>query len=566
MRSRPSAPPAPHPVLSSRGTESILTDTPETDPARRATTAQGSGGDPFESLFGDVAAAPDAGSDRPSASTPGSGPAPASAAGDAPRGAGPGIGTGAPMTRRELRALREAAEARSGQESRVPDDAPGAAPAAPAPSAPPAPARPASDDRPRADVAAAASTAASSAAGDASSASAAAAGIAAAADAPARTTSAPPRSDARDGASGPAPRRTPPVLPKAKRRHPKWPYVVVLLVVLFGGAGVIATSLFGPVVSALLTPAEPTDYDGDGSGEVQVVVKTGDTGSTIGDTLAAQDVVKTSKAFYQAVVRSGSEVVFQPGTYTLRKQMSAAAALQMLQDPASQIQAKVTIPEGQTVAQAFELVAEATGTPVADLQAATADRGALGIPAEAPNIEGYLFPATYDFPPGTSAADMVKAMVGRTFEALDQAGVAVADRHRVLTMAALIQKEARFEGDFYKVSRVFQNRIDVGMPLQSDATVAYGAQSVGRVTTTDAERADDNPWNTYVHPGLPAGPISNPGDLAIKAAIAPADGPWLYFVTVNTITGDTVFSQTYEEHLKAVAQWQQFMKDNPGNG
>jgi UPF0755 protein len=337
-------------------------------------------------------------------------------------------------------------------------------------------------------------------------------------------------------------------------------------VVLFGGAGVIATSLFGPVVSALLTSAEPTDYDGDGSGEVQVVVKTGDTGSTIGDTLAAQDVVKTSKAFYQAVVRSGTEVVFQPGTYTLRKQMSAASALQMLQDPASQIQAKVTIPEGQTVAQAFELVAEATGTPVADLQAAAQDRAALGIPAQAPNIEGYLFPATYDFPPGTSATDMVKAMVGRTFQALDKAGVPAADRHRVLTMAALIQKEARFEGDFYKVSRVFQNRIDIGMPLQSDATVAYGAQSVGRVTTTDAERADDNPWNTYVHPGLPVGPISNPGDLAIKAAIAPADGPWLYFVTVNTITGDTVFSQTYEEHLKAVAQWQQFMKDNPGNG
>jgi UPF0755 protein len=230
------------------------------------------------------------------------------------------------------------------------------------------------------------------------------------------------------------------------------------------------------------------------------------------------------------------------------------------------VQQKVTIPEGHTATQVFELIAEGTGTPVADLDAAAADLAALGIPAEAPGIEGYLFPATYDFAPGTSAADMVKAMVDRTFQALDQAGVPVADRHRVLTMAALIQKEARFEGDFYKVSRVFQNRIDVGMPLQSDATVAYGAQSVGRVATTDAERADDNPYNTYVHPGLPVGPISNPGDLAIKAARAPADGPWLYFVTVNTITGDTVFSQTFDEHLRAVAQWQQFMRDNPGNG
>ncbi|WP_445442014.1 endolytic transglycosylase MltG [Clavibacter sp. km1a] len=469
------------------------------------------------------------------------------------------------MTRRQLRALREAAEARSAAADPAPVDDPQ-----------PATATARADDRPRADVAAAATSSASAAAADASSASAAAAGLAASAADPVATRPAPAYAPTASSAPRPADGggRTrvapiappsPPAAPKAKRRHPKWPYVLVLLVVLFGGAAVIATSLFGPVVSALMTPAEPTDYDGDGSGEVQVVVKTGDTGSTIGDTLAEQDVVKTSKAFYQAVVRSG-EVVFQPGTYTLRKQMSAASALAMLQDPASQVQAKVTIPEGQTAAQAFELVAEGTGTPVADLEAAAADRAALGIPAEAPSIEGYLFPATYDFPPGTPAADMVKAMVERTFQSLDQAGVPAADRHRVLTMAALIQKEARFEGDFYKVSRVFQNRIDVGMPLQSDATVAYGAQSVGRVTTTDAERADDNPYNTYVHPGLPVGPISNPGDLAIKAAMAPADGPWLYFVTVNTITGDTVFSQSYDEHLKAVAQWQQFMRDNPGNG
>ncbi|XWX58638.1 endolytic transglycosylase MltG [Clavibacter nebraskensis] len=524
-------------MLSSRGTESILTDTPETDPTRRATAAAGGGGDPFESLFGDRPA------DSP-ASTPAAAPAPDPAA--APRGEGPGIGTGAPMTRRELRALREAAEAQAG--ASAPDDAPRRTVADERPpareTAPLASAgapRPASEERPRVEEAAPSA---------------------------ARTTPTPltPTRDAADGGRGAPERRAVPVAPKPKRRHPKWPYVVVLLIALFGGAAVIATSLFGPVVTALLTPAEPTDYDGDGTGEVQVVVKTGDTGSTIGDTLASQDVVKTSKAFYRAVVASGGEVVFQPGTYTLRKQMSAASALALLQDPSSQSQAKVTIPEGQTAAQAFELIAEGTGTPVADLEAAAADRAALGIPAEAPNIEGYLFPATYDFPPGTSATDMVKAMVSRTFQALDQAGVAPADRHRVLTLAALIQKEARFEGDFYKVSRVFQNRIAIGMPLQSDATVAYGASSVGRVTTTDAERSDDNPWNTYVHPGLPIGPISNPGDLAIKAALAPADGPWLYFVTVNTITGDTVFSQTYEEHEKAVAQWQQFMKDNPGNG
>lgn len=538
-------------MLSSRGTESILTDTPETDPTRRATTAAGPGGDPFESLFGDDAAA-----------APGSGTAtsPERDPEATRRGDAPGIGTGAPMTRRELRALREAAEAGTGAAG----GSPASTPASPAAS------DAAADARPLPAAASAAATAASSAAGDSSSASAAAAGIAAAhaepsARAPLATAVRPSGDDRGRGRGTPPRAPAPSAAEKPKRRHPKWPYVLVLLVVLFGGAAVIATSLFGPVVTALMTPAEPTDYDGEGSGEVQVVVSTGDTGSSIGDTLAEQDVVKTSEAFYQAVVSSG-EVVFQPGTYTLRKQMSAASALAMLQDPSSQVQVKVTIPEGQTASQALELVTEATGTPVADLEAAAADRGALGIPAEAPSIEGYLFPATYDFPPGTSAADMVRTMVQRTFQSLDDAGVPAADRHRVLTLAALIQKEARFEQDFYKVSRVFQNRIEIGMPLQSDATVAYGAESTGRVTTTDAERADDNPYNTYVHPGLPVGPISNPGDLAIEAAMAPADGPWLYFVTVNTVTGDTVFSESYDDHLKAVAQWQQFMRDNPGNG
>jgi UPF0755 protein len=117
------------------------------------------------------------------------------------------------------------------------------------------------------------------------------------------------------------------------------------------------------------------------------------------------------------------------------------------------------------------------------------------------------------------------------------------------------------------VSRVFLNRLAIGMLLQSDATVAYGTGHTNTVTTTNAERADaSNPYNTYVHPGLPPGPISNPGDLAINAALHPADGPWLYFVTWNLKTGETIFSTTIAEHNAAVAKWQQWMKDNPGYG
>ena len=107
----------------------------------------------------------------------------------------------------------------------------------------------------------------------------------------------------------------------------------------------------------------------------------------------------------------------------------------------------------------------------------------------------------------------------------------------------------------------------MGMLLQSDATVAYGTGNTHRVSTSDAERADAaNVYNTYVHPGMVAGPISNPGDIAIDAAVNPADGPWVYFVTWNLDTGETIFSETFEEHEVAVAKWLAWMADHPEYG
>jgi UPF0755 protein len=133
----------------------------------------------------------------------------------------------------------------------------------------------------------------------------------------------------------------------------------------------------------------------------------------------------------------------------------------------------------------------------------------------------------------------------------------------VLTLASIIQKEARLQQDFYKVSRVFLNRIDQGMRLQSDATVSYGSGGT-TVTTTDAERAAKNGYNTYARDGLPIGPIGAPGATAIDAALHPATGTWLYFCAINLKTGETVFSTTYAEHAVAVKKWQQWMRENPG--
>ena len=97
-----------------------------------------------------------------------------------------------------------------------------------------------------------------------------------------------------------------------------------------------------------------------------------------------------------------------------------------------------------------------------------------------------------------------------------------------------------------------------------DSTAQYGYKEMhdGTVSTSQAALEDDNLWNTYVHPGLPVGPIANPGDLAIDAAMHPADGAWLYFVTVNLETGETIFTDTYADHLTAVEQWQEWCRAN----
>jgi UPF0755 protein len=230
--------------------------------------------------------------------------------------------------------------------------------------------------------------------------------------------------------------------------------------------------------------------------------------------------------------------------------MSAASAIAALQDPENKVTSQLLLTEGAVLPDALEIISETTGIPLADVQAAAANPQQYGVPADAPTLEGYLFPATYELEGTETAEEILQLLVNTMFEHLDAFGVAADQRHDVLTMASIIQREAGWNiDDFYKVSRVFQNRIEQGINLESDATVAYGTGNLHTVWTTDEERADaSNPYNTYANPGLPVGPIGLPGDDAISAALNPADGPWLFFVPINLATGETVFSETADEH------------------
>ncbi|MEV8215648.1 endolytic transglycosylase MltG [Leifsonia sp. NPDC077715] len=357
--------------------------------------------------------------------------------------------------------------------------------------------------------------------------------------------------------------------PPKKRRWVKRLIVTVVILAVLGGMAGGAYAIFQPQIAKVqnaLFPPE-NDYKGNGSGEVMFTIASGDDGSAIANKLAKAGVVKTYEAFYTLLLRQKPEPEFQPGVFKLAKKMSAAAALAALQDPASRVENTAVVPEGTVEKDILQTVADSTKIPLADLQAAAANPAAYGLPSQAKSLEGFLFPATYTFAPGTTAQQAIKTMVDRMFQSLDEAGVAPANRWNTVVLASIVQREAGLKDDYPKVARVFLNRIAQGWDLQSDATVAYGTGHTDRVETTDAERADaGNPYNTYVHPGLPVGPISNPGDLAINAVQKPADGPWMYFVTWNLQTGETIFSTTQAEHEAAVEKWQQWMKDNPNYG
>lgn len=345
--------------------------------------------------------------------------------------------------------------------------------------------------------------------------------------------------------------------PRRPKRRPKWwlivPAIVAMLALLIG-AGVF-------VVNSLTV----NDYEGNGSGEVLVTVRDGDSAcSGINTTLEQESVVKSATYFCEFVSQEDPQPVFQIGTYKLKQRMSAKSALAALLDPANKVELTVTIPEGWFAQEAFERIAEVTGIPLADFEAAAQNYTAFGVPAAAPSIEGFLFPATYTFEPNQTATDIIQIMVDRMMQSLDEHGVAEADRLDIVTMASIIQREAGSNpDDFYKVSRVFWNRLDPSLwpsqKLQSDATVSYGTNRTHTVWTTEEERADaSNLYNTYANAGLPIGPIGLPGDLAIDAALHPVPGDWFYFVPINLATGETRFSVTEAEHDAAreeLAQW-----------
>ena len=357
--------------------------------------------------------------------------------------------------------------------------------------------------------------------------------------------------------SGPGRRRAakPPSKPWGRRILT----LLVVLAILFGGYKVVgkAMNFFGG----------PEDYTGQGTGSVVVEIPEGANGQQIANVLAKADVVKSAEAFYQLSLHDSRFQAVQAGFFNLRKHMSADWAMRELTDTGNRVQGKVTIPEGSRVGQIVKTIAKNSDIKEADLVAALDKPEDLGLPKVANlNPEGYLFPATYEVPPGMTAKQLLKIMVKKTIDVSKSLNIETRAQalgyttEQILTVASVLEYEAKKDEDYPKVARVLYNRLAKPMRLQLDSTVSYVSQREGDVFTTPEERADPSKYNTYTNDGLPPGPIGSPGEKTIEAALNPAEGSWLYFVAVNLETGETIFSNTLGEHNRAVAKLQEYCR------
>jgi UPF0755 protein len=332
--------------------------------------------------------------------------------------------------------------------------------------------------------------------------------------------------------------------------------VTLALVILLAAGGFVV--LKGrDYIAGLLSP--PADYTGAGHGTVMVVVHSGDTATDIGQTLFDTGVVKSAEAFTDAARENPESRTIQVGSYRLKLELPAKTALSMLLDSNNRVAVSVTIPEGYTVDQIVEAIS--SGTKFSRDQVNTALEQ-LRLPDYADgNPEGFLFPASYPIGPDTTARSLLQSMVTKFNQVSRDVGLtrgaAALGRtpHQIVTIASLVQGEARLPKDFGKVARVVYDRLHIGMKLQFDSTIHYVVGKDGDVATTAHDRNVDSPYNTYKHAGLPPGAINSPGAAALRAALHPTPGQWLYFVTVNTKTGRTLFADTYAQHLRNVHKW-----------
>jgi UPF0755 protein len=314
----------------------------------------------------------------------------------------------------------------------------------------------------------------------------------------------------------------------------------------------------------------PADYAGAGTGSITVDVQSGDTPTSLASELVSKGVVASTRAFILAAEHSSDPNGLEPGSFRLHEHMQASLAYAALLNTANLVYYKVTIPEGLRLSQIIPALVKADPhLATAQLQLAVKSPD-LGLPSYADGkAEGYLYPDTYQIPLSATALSALKMMTTAFNQEAASINLTQAAHltpghltpAEVITVASLVQAEGGRLQDYPKIARVIYNRLAQGMKLELDSTVLYGLNKYG-IIASDKQLQSTSLYNTYKRSGLTPGPIDSPGNAAIEAALKPASGDWVYFVTVNPKTGETLFtdSQTQFE------QYEQELRDNLGQG
>jgi UPF0755 protein len=314
-------------------------------------------------------------------------------------------------------------------------------------------------------------------------------------------------------------------------------------------------------IKSALQPVDPQDKT-----PVHISIPIGSSVNEIANLLEKKRLIKSATVF-RYYVKFKNHVNFQAGEYDLNRSMSMENIIAVLKTGkvTEKSGLKLTIPEGTQITQIAAIIAKKTGYKKEEILKQLNDRAYIEhLMKKYPNVlskdifnkniryplEGYLFPATYSFadkkPP---ISDIIEEMLKKTEEVLakyEQNRKAVnMPVHQLLTMSSLIEEEATEKADRKKIASVFYNRLRKDMPLQTDPTVLYAlGKHKDRVLYKDLEV--QSPYNTYIHKGLPPGPIANSSEMSIKAALEPEQTDYFYFLA--TPAGDVIFTKTLEEH------------------
>ena len=307
----------------------------------------------------------------------------------------------------------------------------------------------------------------------------------------------------------------------------------------------------------------------------QVNIPIGSTNKQIGNTLQEEKIIKSGLVF-NYYMKMNNQTDFKGGYYQMSPDMTLDEIAEMLkqggtEEPIALADAKIGVPEGSTLEQIAEIIGNETAITKADFIKAANDETLLNeLYALYPDLlssskevkdvryhlEGYLFPATYNYYKDKSAEDLIKEMVEKTNQELmarkEQIDLSHYSIQEILTLASLVEKEGVTTADRRNIAGVFFNRLTDGMPIQSDISIIYALQK-HKVHLSNDDLLVDSPYNLYQNTGLGPGPFNNPGLDAIDAVLNPSQNDYLYFLA-NIETGKVYFARTYEEHLELKAE------------